>query len=150
MKKFKNIIYLFTPLVIGMIIGLIVSNSNNYNDLIKPPLSPPRLIFPIIWTIIYLLIGIAFYIFKNTNNDSKSDNIIYYVQLIVNALWSIIFFNLKWYLVSIIWILILIILIYMLLNIFKSKSIKSYYLFIPYLIWVVFATYLNIGVYVLN
>lgn len=150
MKKFKNIIYLFTPLVIGMIIGLIVSNSNNYNDLVKPPLSPPRLIFPIIWTIIYLLIGIAFYIFKNTNNDSKSDNIIYYVQLIVNALWSIIFFNLKWYLVSIIWILILIILIYMLLNIFKSKSIKSYYLFIPYLIWVVFATYLNIGVYVLN
>lgn len=150
MKKFKNIIYLFTPLVIGMIIGLIVSNSNNYNDLIKPPLSPPNIVFPIIWTIIYLLIGIAFYIFKNTNNDSKSDNIIYYVQLIVNALWSIIFFNLKWYLVSIIWILILIILIYMLLNIFKSKSIKSYYLFIPYLIWVVFATYLNIGIYALN
>ncbi len=150
MKRFKNIFYIFTPLVIGMLVGVIISKSNNYTSLNRPPLSPPKLVFPIAWTIIYLLIGIAFYIFKNTHNDTKSDNIIYYVQLFVNALWSIIFFNLKWYLVSVVWILGLIILIYVLLNIFKSKSIKSYYLFIPYLIWTVFATYLNIGIYILN
>ncbi len=70
MKKIiKNIFYLFLPIIAGSIIGLITSNFIDYETLIKPPLAPPNILFPIIWSIIYLLMGIAYYYYKNNNND---------------------------------------------------------------------------------
>ena len=87
-----SLFYIFFPLVMGSIIGLLISNSISYNDLVKPPLSPPSILFPIVWTIIYLLMGISYFILKKNNNDNIIISTVYYVQLFVNLLWSIIFF----------------------------------------------------------
>lgn len=146
----KNIFYLTLPLILGTIIGLLTSNNIDYKMLTKPPLSPPSIIFPIVWTIIYILIGISYYLFKKNSYNNKLESIIYYIQLFVNLTWSIIFFTLKLRFISIIWILILIILIYLLITLFYQKNKISAYLLIPYLIWCIFATYLNIGIYILN
>ena len=150
-KIIKNIFYIFFPLFIGGIIGFIIEDSIDYKDLIQPSFSPPALLFPIAWSILYLLMGIAYYLFKTKyNGNTKKEGKLYYIQLFINALWSIIFFVLKWRFVAIIWILLLLILIVDLASIFKSKYRISYYLFIPYILWVMFATYLTIGIYILN
>ncbi len=150
-KIIRNVFYIFFPLLIGTIVGFIIKDSMDYTSLVRPPLSPPKIIFPIAWSIIYLLMGIAYYYFKTKyDGDKKNESRLYYIQLFVNALWSIIFFNLKWRFIAIIWILLLLILIVALASNFKSKSRISYYLFIPYILWVIFATYLTIGIYVLN
>lgn len=149
-KKIKALFYIFLPLIIGGIIGIIISKSINYNSLIKPPLSPPSILFPIIWSIIYLLLGISYYILKKNNYTSIFTSVIYYSQLFVNALWSIIFFNLKWRLLAIIWIIILDILVIIMLYLFFKKEKITGYLNILYLIWTLFATYLTIGIYILN
>lgn len=149
-KIIKNIFYLTLPIILGTIIGLITSNNIDYQTLNKPPLSPPNILFPIIWSIIYILMGISYYLFKKNSYNNKLESIIYYIQLFINLSWSIIFFTLKLRFVSIIWILILIIFIYLLITLFYQKYKISAYLLIPYLIWCIFATYLNIGIYVLN
>lgn len=149
MKLLKNLFYLFFPLIGGGIVGFIMRNSIDYSNLNKPIFSPPSIIFPIAWSIIYLLIGIAYYIYRKNNNNKETISL-YYIQLFINFLWSIIFFNLKWRLFSIIWIIILIIAVIMLMKKFKEEEKSSYYLFIPYLLWLLFAAYLNIGVYLLN
>lgn len=147
----RNIFYIFFPLFIGGIIGFLIKDSMDYKDLIQPPFAPPSIIFPIAWSILYLLMGLAYYFFKTRyNGDQTLESKLYYIQLFVNALWSIIFFNLKWRFIAIVWILLLLILIVTLASDFKSKSKISYYLFIPYILWVMFATYLNIGIYILN
>jgi len=151
MKKIlKNIFYLTLPLVLGTFIGILTSNNIDYEILKKPPLSPPPILFPIIWTIIYILMGISYYLFKKNSYNNKLESLIYYIQLFINLTWSIIFFTLKLRFISIIWILILIIFIYLLITLFYQKYKPSAYLLIPYLIWCIFATYLNIGIYLLN
>lgn len=148
MKKIiKNGFYIFLPIILGSLIGLLTSNFTDYNALIKPPLAPPKILFPIIWSIIYLLMGIAYFIYKKNNDET---NYIYYIQLTVNLLWSIIFFVLKWKFISVIWIILVDILIILTMKTFKKTSKISYYLFIPYLIWCIFATYLTIGIFILN
>lgn len=151
MKKLLiNIFYIFFPLLIGISVSLITSGNFNLQELKQPPLSPPSILFPIVWTILYLLIGISYYLYKKNTYTEKTEIIIYYTQLLVNALWTIIFFTLKLRFFSIIWILILVILIYTLITLFLQKYKPSAYLLIPYLIWCIFATYLNIGIYLLN
>lgn len=149
MNLLKKLFYLFLPLVGGGIVGFIMKDAIDYNTLNKPLLSPPSIVFPIAWTIIYLLIGIAYLIYRKNNNNKETIRI-YYIQLFLNFLWSIIFFNLKWRLFSIIWIILLIVTVIILMKKFKIEEKISYYLFIPYLLWLLFATYLNIGVYLLN
>ncbi|MGM9850444.1 MAG: TspO/MBR family protein [Bacilli bacterium] len=150
MKLIKNLFYIFFPLIIGITVSLLTRGNFNLNELKQPPLAPPSILFPIVWTILYLLIGISYYLYKKNTYTNKTEIIIYYTQLLVNALWSIIFFTLKLRFFSIIWILALIILIYTLITLFNQKYKPSAYLLIPYLIWCIFATYLNIGIYLLN
>ena len=149
------------PLVVGGIVGLLISKSIDYNTLQKPPLSPPSIAFPIAWTVIYILMGISFGILKNQfyNNISVlndkgvnflSTNQLYYIQLLVNALWSVIFFIFKWRLLAFIWILILIVLVILMILDFYKKNKIAGLLQLPYLIWLIFAAYLNLGVYILN
>ena len=149
MKILKNIFYLIFPLVVGSIVGLVISPYIDYNTLVKPPLSPPSIVFPIAWTIIYILMGISYFIFKLNNNDDKT-SIIYYLQLFVNAMWSIIFFVWKLRFFAIIWTLLLLFLVIYLFILFLKKEKISAYLNIPYILWLLFATYLTIGVYILN
>ena len=140
-KLIKNIAL---PVILGSIIGLIISPFMNYQDLNKPPLSPPGITFPIVWTILYIIMGYSFY---KQNEQNKH---IYYTQLIVNLLWSIFFFVFKWYLFSSLWIILLIILVIIMIKNFYEENEISVLLNIPYLIWLIFAAYLSFGVYFLN
>ena len=108
MSKFKTYAKaILIPVIVGGIVGFIISGSIDYDSLTKPPLAPPGIVFPIVWTILYVLMGISFGML-NTKDlvDSKVKNI-YYTQLVINALWSIIFFTLKLRLFAFIWILLL-------------------------------------------
>lgn len=140
-KLIKNILI---PVIMGSVIGLIISPFMNYQDLNKPPLSPPGIIFPIVWTILYIIMGYSFY---KQNEQNKT---IYYTQLIVNGLWSIIFFVFKWYLLATIWIILLIILVIIMIKNFYKENKLSGLINIPYLLWLLFALYLSFGVYLLN
>lgn len=146
----KKLLYLFLPLISGSLIGLLISNFMNYSGLTKPPLSPPGIVFPIAWTIIYILMGISYLLFKSNTFYTKEEDKIYYSQLIVNLSWSIFFFIFKWYFFSIIWTILLLILVIILIIKFYNKYKLSAYLNIPYLIWLIFAIYLTVGVYLLN
>ncbi len=148
MKKFKLFLYILIPLVIGGIVALIMQPFNNYQSLDLPPLSPPSIVFPIVWTILYILMGISAYLISE--KGSNKDLTIYYIQLIVNALWTIIFFVLKWYLFAFLWLVLLIVLIILMIWKFKPISKLAAYLQIPYLLWCIFAAYLTLGIYILN
>lgn len=147
MNKFKLFIDILIPVAIGGIVGFIINPYIDYNSLVQPPLSPPSIVFPIVWTILYVLMGISYYLLKN---PSKKEKIIYFVQLGVNALWSVFFFIGKFYLFSFIWIVLLDVLVIFMTGIFYHNNKASAYLQIPYLIWILFATYLNLGIYILN
>lgn len=150
MNKLKNIFYIFFPIVLGSLVGIIISKYMNYGNLIKPNLSPPGWIFPIVWSILYLLMGISYYLYKRKNFDCSITDVLYYMQLFVNILWSIIFFGLKLRFFAIIWIILLLVLVIVLIIKFYNKSKISFYLNIPYLLWIIFATYLTISIYLLN
>lgn len=144
---FKSII---VPLIVGGIVGWIISGFMDYNYLEKPFLSPPSIMFPIVWTILYVLMGISYGILKDNNLNDKTTSIIYYVQLGVNALWPIAFFVLKWRLFAFVWIIFLVFLVGTMVIQFYEKNKISGLLQIPYLLWSLFASYLNISIYLLN
>lgn len=151
MQKTKIFIKsILIPVIVGGVVGIIISNSIDYNTLQKPLLSPPSILFPIVWTILYILMGISYGILEIKKLIDKKINTIYYIQLAVNALWSIFFFTLKWRLFSFFWIILLIILVIIMTNKFYKKNKVSGLLQIPYIIWLLFAAYLNLGVYILN
>ena len=150
-KKLLSLFYLSFSLIIGFIVSLIIKDYIDYSTLLKPPLAPPKVLFPIAWTIIYLLLGISFYLYKkNTQRKDWFIDFTYYTNLVINALWSIIFFVLKWRLVAVIWIIILLLNLISLISLFLKKNPPSAYLNIIYLLWTIFATYLSIGIYILN
>lgn len=151
MKEFiKKIFYLFFPIVIGGIVSFLIKDSIDYTSLIKPMLAPPKVIFPIMWSIIYLLMGLSYYLYKKDYDDVGIIDIVYYIQLFVNGLWALIFFLWKARLVAVIWIIILDFLVILLIYLFWNKKKISAYINIPYLVWILFATYLTIGIYILN
>lgn len=146
----KNGFYLFFPLIVGGIVGLLIAGKIDYTSLVKPPLAPPKIFFPIAWTLIYLLMGISYFLLKRNSKSLEKANDIYYTQLFVNALWSIIFFIFKFRLLSCFWIILLNLLVIYMIYLFYKKYKISAYLNIPYLLWSLFATYLTIGIYILN
>lgn len=145
MKKWFNkklILNVLIPIILGSIIGFI-SNTLVYKSFNKPVLSPPAIIFPIVWTILYFLMGLGNYL---TENKSKY----YKLQLIANLLWPLIFFRLNWYLGAFFELIFLILLVVLMLKDFYKIKKEAFYLNIPYLLWLLFALYLNLGVYLLN
>lgn len=141
----KLLFYIFITLFIGGIPSLSLIN-NNYDTLVKPPLSPSGIVFPIVWTILFILMGISVYLIRNDKKSVK----LYFLQLLVNALWTPIFFYFKAYLLAFIWLVILFILVVIMLDRFKEVNKISVYLNIPYVIWLLFALYLNAGIFLLN
>lgn len=126
-----------------------------YNQtVIKPPLSPPMILFPIVWTILFILMGVGsgiVFVKRHTDKEAaRSALFVYGLQLVVNFLWSIIFFNMQSYLFAFVWLLLLWVLIIIMIIKFHKISQLSAYLQIPYLLWVTFAGYLTIMVYFLN
>lgn len=141
---------LIIPLALGGLVGFITSGAMDYEMLVQPPLSPPGILFPIVWTILYALMGISYGILKDKGLLDDNAKWVYYIQLFVNLLWPIIFFNLKWRLLAFIWIVILDFLVLAMAVTFYNKNKLSGLLQIPYLAWVLFATYLNLSIYLLN
>ncbi len=151
MSKFKTYTKsILIPLIIGGIVGFIISKFMDYEYLQKPFLAPPGILFPIVWTILYILMGISYGILESKNIIDGKNKLIYYIQLFVNAMWSIFFFVLKWRFFSFIWIILLDILIIIMIFSFYKKDKLSGLLQIPYLLWSLFATYLNLFIYLLN
>lgn len=151
MSNFK--IYLrsiLIPVIVGAIVGFITSNFIDYNSLQQPPFAPPSILFPIVWSILYVLMGVSYGILESNSLIDSGINSIYYGQLFVNALWSIFFFVLKWRFFSFLWILLLLVLIIIMIIRFYNKNKVAGLLQIPYLLWVSFATYLNFTIYLLN
>lgn len=150
----KLVIAIVIPLAVGAISGFLTNSSmEHYAQLEKPPLNPPGIVFPFVWAVLFTLMGISTYmiaqadVFRKEKKDVLS---IYGVQLFVNFFWSIIFFNMRTYLFAFIWLLILLALIIIMIRAFYKISSTAAFLQIPYLIWVIYAGYLNLGVYLLN
>ncbi len=141
---------IFIPVIVGGLVGLIISGSMDYGSLEKPPLAPPSILFPIVWTVLYVLMGISYGILQSNSLVDSEINSIYYAQLFVNALWPIFFFVLKWRLFAFVWIILLAILVINMIVKFYSKNKTAGLIQIPYLLWTLFATYLNIAIYLLN
>ena len=138
------------PLVLGGIVGFIISGVMDYDTLTKPFLAPPGIVFPIVWTTLYLLMGVSYGILKTKGLTDEKVNQVYYLQLVINALWSIFFFSLEWSLFSFFWIIALIIAVIAMIREFYARDKASGLLQIPYLIWLLFAAYLNLAIYLLN
>ena len=118
----------------------------------KPPLSPPAIVFPIVWAILYALMGFgAARIYLSEPSEARSSSLhLYLIQLAVNFFWSIIFFNLQSFGGALIWLIALWALILWMILSFRKVDPLAAWLQIPYLIWVTFAGYLNAGVWLLN
>ena len=140
---------------VGGLSGLIsMMGMKSFENASKPPLTPPGWVFPIVWSVLYILMGISAYLIYKTPvevQESKTAALtVYAVQLIVNFFWSIIFFNFEAYLFAFIWILLLLALIIIMIWLFYPINKLAAILQIPYLLWVTFATYLTFGVFLLN
>ena len=131
---------------------LTAENMSLFETIEKPPLSPPGWLFPVVWTVNYVLMGIALYLVRTTKTkEEKLPAIISFgVQLFFNFFWSIIFFNAQAYLFAFVWLLLLWISIIVNIFFFSKINLTSSKLLIPYLLWVTFAGYLNLGIYILN
>ena len=130
------------------------NNMNIYDRINQPALAPSPIVFPIVWTILYILMGISsakIWLQKDEKPELVADALFAYViQLIFNFVWSLIFFNLQNYLFAFIWLVLLWIVIFIMIMRFYKVSPFAAYLQIPYLIWVTFAGYLNFMIYILN
>ena len=151
----KLIIAIAIPELVGFLSAIITGNiGETYKSFKSPPLSPPGIIFPIVWAILYALMGIASYIIfeevKGRQKEQKQALSFYGAQLAVNFIWPIIFFKLKAYTAAVFVIFILLILVIITALKFKNLNKTAFWLLVPYIIWLLFATYLNIGVAVLN
>lgn len=149
----KLIVSLALPLGVGFLSTLISGGMREYQGLNQPPLSPPGWVFPIVWTALYLLMGYASYRIwtADTNPDYKRRALIMYgIQLFLNFLWPIVFFGLEWRLAAFFLLLLLWLAIFITMRLFSNIDERAGDFLLPYLLWVTFAGYLNLGVYFLN
>ncbi len=150
--QWKNLVTCIAiPLAVGSLSALLTQNSMEvFASINKPVLAPPGWLFPVVWTFLYILMGIASYLVLTSEKPNGTALTLYGIQLVFNFLWSVIFFNMGLYLFAFIWLILLWLLI-------LKTAIKCYqiskpagYLMIPYLLWVIFAGYLNFSIYLLN
>lgn len=148
------VIGILIPIGVGLLSAyLTMGNMDIYESIVRPDLAPPAIVFPIVWTILYVLMGIGSVIIYNSNaneNDKNKALLIYGLQLVVNFFWSIIFFNQRAFLLSFIWLILLWVLIVAMIISFGKINKTAAWLQIPYLLWVTFAGYLNLMIYLLN
>lgn len=148
------ILTLFLPLLIGgLSAGLSSKGMALYTTMNKPPLSPPAVVFPVVWLILYLMMGLASHfvlISEAEAGDRMTALILYAVQLAMNFMWSIIFFGWGLYMAAFVWLIVMWCLVIICTIRFFGISKIAAYLLIPYIIWLTFAAYLNLGVSILN
>lgn len=151
------------PYIISIIIALAVGGLSAfltrgsmevYTNIKQPPLAPPSVVFPIVWTILFILMGVSsamVYVKGRESGVPVGEALkIYALQLILNFFWTIIFFNMQSYLFAFIWLVLLWIAIILMIVSFRKVSPAAAWLQVPYLLWVTFAGYLNLMIYILN
>lgn len=153
-KRKRLLLCLAIPLAVGALSALLTrSGMEKFEALDKPPLTPPGWLFPVVWTVLFLLMGFASYLAANSGGSRSAVRgamALYGVQLGFNFMWTILFFNLGLYLFAFGWLAVLWLLILASAVRFYRLSRPAGYLMIPYLLWVAFAGYLNLGIYLLN
>lgn len=155
-KQTRNfIVSVAISLGVGILSALLTrGNMNIYEELNTPPLSPPSFLFPVVWTVLYVLMGISAAMVYNTRTSPlarrKEALTLYYVSLFFNFFWSIIFFNIRAFLFAFVWLLVLLTLIILTIVKYYKINKTAAYLQIPYAVWVTFAGYLNFGIWLLN
>lgn len=154
----RLLVSLAIPLGIGGLAALIAGNSmEQFGAFNQPPFSPPAWLFPVAWTVLYILMGVACFLVwihptnkQVTTGEKTRFFVVYGIQLVFNFFWSIFFFNLSWHLFSFIWLIALWVMI-LYLVIWGGKNHRAVmWLLLPYLLWVTFAGYLNIMIAILN
>lgn len=148
--------YFFSILIalaVGGLSALLTKNSMGiYETINRPALAPPMIVFPIAWSVLFILMGISSAMIYNERDNTDVSGALktYGFQLVVNFFWSIIFFNMQAYLFAFIWLIVLwILILIMIVQFYKIKPLAAY-LQIPYLLWVTFAGYLTLMIYLLN
>lgn len=157
-KTKKNILIysvsIAVPLLVGVLSALLtMKNMDIYKELETPPLSPPSVLFPVVWSVLYVLMGISCgMIWKYKKTDKNAEKALYYyvASLVFNFVWSILFFNFRLFTPAFIWLLMLLYLIIRTVICYAKVYKPAAYLQIPYIIWVMFAGYLNLGIRILN
>ncbi len=146
------VISLIIPFASGLISYFISGDIKAvYADIDKPFFAPPDWIFPVVWNILFLLMGISCYmIFVSGSPVRKKALTFYGVQLFLNTFWTFIFFKLEMFLFALIWIAAILVLTAIMCMYFYNIKPPAAYLQIPYLLWLTFALMLNAGVYFLN
>ncbi len=154
LKRRELLVCIAIPLAAGGVSAwLSREGMSAFEALNKPPLSPPGWLFPAVWTILFVLMGLASYLVLTSDQPRQTVRRalrLYGIQLGVNFFWPIFFFNLSLYLFSFLWLILLWILILAAIERFYQISQTAGYLMVPYFLWVTFAGYLNLGVYLLN
>lgn len=153
-----SIVTLIIALVIPLLVGgvsaaLSAKGMASYGTMVKPPLSPPAWVFSVAWTILYLMMGFSSYMIVASDAEPRKKTmalIIYIVQLFMNFMWSIIFFNGRLYLAAFIWLIVMWLIVIFCAFRFYGINRGAAYLLVPYIMWLTFAAYLNLGAYVLD
>ena len=154
-EKIKSyLFFILSALAVGGLSAFFTRNSMSiYDDILTPPLSPPSIVFPIVWTVLFTLMGISAAMIYNSDVPQKQKEsalLTYALSLAVNFFWSLIFFNLRAFLFAFLWLLLLLYLIIKtILQYYKINKLAAY-LQIPYAVWVTFAGYLTLGIWWLN
>lgn len=144
------IITIITFIVGSFFSWFTMNNMDTFKELEKP-INVPGILFPIVWSILYLLMSISCYIITESNDKNKDKAIIWYgIQLVINSLWSLIFFGFGAYLLAFIWIVLLAVSVIIMMAKFYNVDKRAAYINIPYILWILFAAYLNFGIYILN
>ena len=156
MKNNKRLLFICIaiPVIVGIVSALLTRNSMElFQSIDKPPLALPGWLFPVVWTILYILMGISSYLILESGESQEEIRkalTIYGYQLVVNFLWPTFFFNFGWYFFSFLWLVLLWVLVLIMILRFKNISKLAAYMNIPYLVWLTFAGYLNLGIWILN
>ena len=153
LKKYKPYLKsIVLPLAVGGLSAVFTMKGMPYYQMQeKPFFTPPDIVFPIVWTILYIFMGISAARVKQSNDPKKTKALkTYYLQLAVNFFWSVIFFGLHQYFLAFLWLLLLIILVAKMIKKFAQIDLTAAKLQIPYLLWCCFAAALNFGVWWLN
>ena len=152
-NKFISFILFFIITYSASFIGGMVTISFKepwYSELIKSNYNPPDWIFAPVWTTLYFMMTLAIWFFWDSKNRDMNTIYIYFIHIIFNTTWSIVFFGLHQILLALIVLIVLIILIIILILRFKRVNLVSYYLMIPYLLWTLYALFLNFNLLILN
>ena len=148
-------ILLITPILIGIGSALLTRSAmDTYGSLKKPLLSPPGQIFPIVWSILYILMGAGaalVYTSENKGENNRQAGLVFHgIQLVLNFFWTIIFFEAREFLLAFIWLILLWLCVMSMLINYRKVSKTAFILNVPYIVWLTFAGYLNLAVFLLN